>query len=541
MATPNQSPPATAAAKQPRVSDESAETTPLLGSPLPPPAYPSIIPHDDDNKDAGPSRNQADYDLGPSKDLENAGIHPAAVHLHHRPARPWSQGKVVRLLLIAAAHAVLIWLILTATWGGRSSKKSNVHNDLPYSETPHMPYYCHELSRSHTTTHSFDEQLDELRIVEQIRQHRDGYHDIHGLIKLVPASDDSSSSDGIRVTVSIQSNFPDDDDIAIVKTDTSLILQSTRAESPNTWHERACTVVDVTVAVPAGTTLAALAVSANWLSLHLHPLLDLTIADGFNVELGAGSVASAVALPSRRTYISPAYGSVQGVYALLDLLEIDAAAGSVDIEVRPGEADPENPAPAVFNARSKAGSIAARFPTNEEEDDGAGLPDRDYQVDVQTEAGSIMGRYVHGSRSSFESKYGSITVTALPFKPAEASVLRAKNEAGQTMLDLLVPLKEKEGKGRKEEEGGPFVDLTAEFTSTVGSVRAVFPPEWEGTADVDTAVGSLRVAGEGLEIVKEGTHGPVGKWVQAVKGEGESTVLIKSKVGSVEFLVQETV
>lgn len=123
MATPNQSPPATAAAKQPRVSDESAETTPLLGSPLPPPAYPSIIPHDDDNKDAGPSRNQADYDLGPSKDLENAGIHPAAVHLHHRPARPWSQGKVVRLLLIAAAHAVLIWLILTATWGGRSSKK----------------------------------------------------------------------------------------------------------------------------------------------------------------------------------------------------------------------------------------------------------------------------------------------------------------------------------------------------------------------------------------------------------------------------------
>lgn len=420
-----------------------------------------------------------------------------------------------------------------------------------------MPYYCHELSRSRTTTHSFDGALDELRIVEQIRQHRDGYHDIHGLIKLVPATtttatppDDSSSSSGIRVTVSIHSNFPadddDDDDIAVVKTDTSLILQSTRAESPNTWHrERACTVVDVTVAVPAGTTLAALAVSANWLSLHLHPLLDLTITDEFNVELGAGSVASAVALPSRRTYISPAYGSVQGVYALLDLLEIDAAAGSVDVEVRPGEADPEHPAPAVFNARSKAGSISARFPTTEQEDGGgAGLPDRDYRVDVQTEAGSIMGRYVHGSRSSFESKYGSITVTALPFKPAEASVLRTKNEAGPTMLDLLAPLKKEEGKekGRKEEEeGGPFVDLAAEFTSTVGSVRAVFPPEWEGTADVDTAVGSLRVGGEGLEIVKEGTHGPVGKWVQAVKGEGDSTVLVKSKVGSVEFLVQETV
>lgn len=404
-----------------------------------------------------------------------------------------------------------------------------------------MPYYCHELSRSHTTTHSFDEQLDELRIVEQIRQHRDGYHDIHGLIKLVPATPDDSSSSGIRVTVSIHSNFPDDDDIAVVKTDTSLILQSTRAENPNTWHreQRACTVVDVTVAVPAGTSLAALAVSANWLSLHLHPLLDLTIIDEFNVELGAGSVASAVALPSRRTYISPAYGSVQGVYALLDLLEIDAAAGSVDVEVRPGEADPEHPAPAVFNARSKAGSIAARFPTTEEDGGGASLPDRDYQVDVQTEAGSIMGRYVHGSRSSFESKYGSITVTALPFRPEEASVLRTKNEAGPTMLDLLAPLKEKEE--RKEEEGGLFADLTAEFTSTVGSVRAVFPPEWEGTADVDSAVGSLRVAGEGLEIVKEGTHGPVGKWVQVVKGEGESTVLVKSKVGSVEFLVQETV
>ncbi|KAL1639061.1 hypothetical protein SLS58_008262 [Diplodia intermedia] len=528
MPTPHRSP-----SRKARVSDESDESTPLLGSPLPPPAYPNIVPHDSkDTAAAGPSRNQADYDQGPSKDLENAGVHPAAVHLHHRPRRPWSRGKILRLLFIAAAHAILIWLILSVTVG-RAKRKSHVNHDQPNLEEPSTPYYCHELSHTHTTAHDFTD-LAEFRIVEQIRQHHQGFHDIHGLIKIVAATTDD---DKIRATVTVSSNFPDHDSITVAKTDTSLILQSTKSESPNTWHSlHDCTVVDVVVAVPPATRLDTLDVSANWLSLDLHSLLNLTLDDSLNVELGAGSVVSRTqTLRSRRTYISPAYGSVQGIFALLDLLEIDAAAGSVDVDVVPGEAELERPdVPAVFNARSKAGTISARFPT-----DGEGLPDRDYRVSVETEAGSIMGSYVHGSTSEFRSKYGSIVVKVLPFlragKESASSVLRTKNEAGPSMLDLSAPL---ESKTRGE---SPFANLTAEFTSSVGSVRAVFPPAWEGAADVDTEVGSLRVAGEDLDVVEEGTHGPVGKWVHAVKGEGDSTVLVKSKVGSVEFLVQETV
>ncbi|KAL1618654.1 hypothetical protein SLS54_007090 [Diplodia seriata] len=538
MPTPQRSP-----SRKARVSDESDESTPLLGSPLPPPAYPNIVPHDSkDTAAAGPSRNQADYDQGPSKDLENAGVHPAAVHLHHRPRRPWSRGKILRLLFIVAAHAILIWLILSVTVG-RSKRKSHVNHDLPNLEEPSTPYYCHELSHTHTTAHEFKD-LAEFRIVEQIRQHHQGFHDIHGLIKIVAATtDDDDDDDKIHATVTVSSNFPDHDSITVAKTDTSLILQSTKSESPNTWHSlHDCTVVDVVVAVPPATRLDTLDVSANWLSLDLHPLLNLTLDDSLNVELGAGSVVSRTpTLRSRRTYISPAYGSVQGTFTLLDLLEIDAAAGSVDVDVVPGEAEPERPdVPAVFNARSKTGTISARFPT-----DGEGLPDRDYRVGVETEAGSIMGRYVHGSKSEFRSKYGSIVVKVLPFlraagkEVAWSSVLRTKNEAGPSMLDLLAPpLETSKTRGKAK---APFANLTAEFTSSVGSVRAVFPPRWEGAADVDTEVGSLRVAGEGLDVVEEGTHGPVGKWVHAVKGEGDSMVSVKSKVGSVEFLVQETV
>lgn len=115
------SPSASSAMKDNRFPDASTESTPLLDSPLPPPAYPTVMALDR-NDAAGPSDKRVEYDCGPSKDLEEAGVVPAAVHLHHRPNRPWSRGKILRLLLIASAHAILIWLILTAAWG-RSSRK----------------------------------------------------------------------------------------------------------------------------------------------------------------------------------------------------------------------------------------------------------------------------------------------------------------------------------------------------------------------------------------------------------------------------------
>ena len=128
MPTPRQ-PPVSSAAKQARLPDGSEESTPLLVPSLPPPAYPDIMPSNSKDTTAGPSRSQAENDQGPSKDLESAGVHYPAVHLHPRPNRPWSRGKVLRLLFIALAHAVLIWLILTAAWG-RTSKKVFVRDTL---------------------------------------------------------------------------------------------------------------------------------------------------------------------------------------------------------------------------------------------------------------------------------------------------------------------------------------------------------------------------------------------------------------------------
>ncbi|OJD36301.1 uncharacterized protein BKCO1_120009 [Diplodia corticola] len=296
MPSPQPSP-----SRKARVSDESEESTPLLGSPLPPPAYPSIVPRD--TAAAGPSRNQAEYDTGPSKDLENAGVHPAAVHLHHRPRRPWSRGKILRLLFIAAAHAILIWLILSVTVGRAKNKKSHVHHDLPNWEQLPTLYHCHDLPYTQTTTHDF-KHVDDLRIVEQIPQHHGDFHDIHGLIRLVPAADHQNSN-LIRATVTISSSSPDlQRSVTVASTDTSLtILQSidtpenSRRPKPTRPHDDDddddglydhdhphCTFIAITLALPPPppttplNTLTITAIHLSLLDLHLHhPLLNLTL------------------------------------------------------------------------------------------------------------------------------------------------------------------------------------------------------------------------------------------------------------------------
>ncbi|KAL1632366.1 hypothetical protein SLS56_003781 [Neofusicoccum ribis] len=447
--------------RETRSPDQSAETTPLLQSPLPPPAYPTVMAVDKDDA-AGPSVGQSVYEgYGPSKDLEHADS--------------------------AQAHA---------------------------------PGYC-QYRHDQTSEYHF-EDLAEFSIIEEIEQHHNNHRYISGGIVIVPAPEEQGTKISTKVTIS--NKFPEHD-VTTDKTDTGLVVHSIKPDRYS-WDERACTWIDITVSVPKGTKLDALNIRSKYLSVEIQPGVDLAV-DSLRVELVSGSIDSHTVIPSRRTYISPAYGSVLGSYSLLDLLDIETAAGSVNIEVVPGEADPDKPLPAVFKVHSAAGSIQARFPTEDE----SLLHDRDYRVYVQTEAGSISGNYVHGYKSSFESKQGSITVKLLPFRPEEPSFIRTKNEVGPSMLDLLSPL--------DSAEATQIANINSEFTSSAGSVRAVFPPEWEGVADVDTLVGSLRVDGKGLSVVEEGTHGPVGRWVKAVKGHGDSTVVVKSKVGSVEFLVQK--
>ena len=65
-----------------------------------------------------------------------------------------------------------------------------------------------------------------------------------------------------------------------------------------------------------------------------------------------------------------------------------------------------------------------------------------------------------------------------------------------------------------------------------------YPQEWEGVVEADTLAGSLRLSGEGLEIVdSRGGLGP-NRYEKGVKGddwESKSTVDVSTSAGSCSF------
>lgn len=69
----------------------------------------------------------------------------------------------------------------------------------------------------------------------------------------------------------------------------------------------------------------------------------------------------------------------------------------------------------------------------------------------------------------------------------------------------------------------------------------VYPGEWEGVVEAETSAGSLRLSGEGLEIVESrGGWGP-NLYEKAIKGddwERKSTVDVSTSAGSCLFALE---
>ena len=69
----------------------------------------------------------------------------------------------------------------------------------------------------------------------------------------------------------------------------------------------------------------------------------------------------------------------------------------------------------------------------------------------------------------------------------------------------------------------------------------LYPQEWEGVVEAETSAGSLRLSGEGLEIVESrGGFGP-NRYEKAVKGddwESKSTVDVSTSAGSCSFALE---
>ena len=245
--------------------------------------------------------------------------------------------------------------------------------------------------------------------------------------------------------------------------------------------------------------------------------------DQTNINLHVGSV-SASPLNSRETRIDTHSGSVSGTYKLYDLLSVHTFSGSVQVSVAPQAAAASAPAPATLALGTTAGSIDVTYPPF-----GAKVPARDYDTSVQTVSGSIHGSVVHGSKTSIRSRSGEVAIRILPFAADDyKSTLDTRTDMGSHDVTLLSPQKD---------PGTQMRRLESSHRTLSGSLRVEYPGEWEGELEGGTKSGSLNVGGKDVRIVERGTYGPIGGWVKAVKGNGESRCGLGSQSGSVDVTV----
>jgi hypothetical protein len=147
-------------------------------------------------------------------------------------------------------------------------------------------------------------------------------------------------------------------------------------------------------------------------------------------------------------------------------------------------------------------------------------------TNIKTSAGSIIGHYKLGESLHLASQAGSIHIEVevdTTIKSPKAN-LQTHSSAGSIRVDLLPTLKHRN-------------QIAAVHHSQAGSVHLAYPYDWEGKVEGSTSSGSLRMRGNGLEIVE--SRGSFGnKYEKAVKGdhwEEKGTVDISTSAGSVVF------
>lgn len=150
------------------------------------------------------------------------------------------------------------------------------------------------------------------------------------------------------------------------------------------------------------------------------------------------------------------------------------------------------------------------------------IPDREYHSSISTASGSIKGRYLLGVGTSLTTQSGSINADFVPFGSRTAR-LETSSGSGATNARVL------SGEGGKDVDG-----LRSEHKSSgSGSVKVVYPVNWEGRITGTSGSGSIRVSGPEI-IVDESSRGQV----RAHKGdEKKGNLEVRTGSGSVDVSI----
>lgn len=286
----------------------------------------------------------------------------------------------------------------------------------------------------------------------------------------------------------------------------------------------ACLGMSIVLYVAPGATLEMLSIEATHLGMQIHAGAEFSVTNTTAISLTSGTLDSAM-LNSRRIYLKTTSGSISGKYALADTLEVETKTGSVNMGVKPLQAAAaEQGVQAIFRAKSHSGSMRIDFERKR-------IPERDYQMYLDTNVGSIDGTFIHGSKTEIKSVAGSVTADILPFKSgAYASTLNTSTHSGQMNVTLRAPY------GAKSV---PLTGLMSTHKSVSGGVGLVYPKEWQGHVDGTSLSGSLHLQGTELELLKE-NNTPGMNHVEAKKGNGASTMVFNTISGGCNIVIGKT-
>jgi hypothetical protein len=328
------------------------------------------------------------------------------------------------------------------------------------------------------------------------------------------------------------------DDLKIEKSADSLIITyPTTDKNPRPQNE--CIETHTEMHVRRGLNLNDLDIKYIIGDFTIPEPLELTV-DNASIYLALASF-HANQFDGRKTNITLEVGSVTGTIALLDELSITTRLGSIKATIDPKPADPSAVKPADFRAVSDFGALDIDFFPPAPGPGDAAVPSRDYRTHVSSQCGSVAGRYLHGSKTTLETELGAIKAELLPIAVPgrgtdDETFLATRSERGQVTVTLLDPaLAAAAGEGAVA-AAAALSGLQSDHSSRAGAVNVRYPAAWQGAVEGVSRVGRVRMAGEGLEIVRRSRKG-VGMSVEGRKGEDVASALCATDVGEVQFVV----
>lgn len=263
----------------------------------------------------------------------------------------------------------------------------------------------------------------------------------------------------------------------------------------------ACLGMSLVVYIAPGVEIETLNIAATHLGMQIHQGVDFSVTNSTRISLTKGTL-DAAAFNSRETYLKTISGSISGLYSLLDLISVTSKSGSVNIEIEPKPATASSSPSAIFMVDAHSSSVRTDFKRKH-------IPERDYQVYINTTVGSVDATLIHGSRTELNSIAGFINADLVPYKSGDyASTINTHTHAGQTSITLRSPYHAK---------NVPMTGLTSNHKTSSGELDLTYPQEWAGHINGTSLSGALHMEGKDLELLAE-INEPTKNHVEAKKG-----------------------